>query len=350
MYTLPSSIIPFHIIIFLSLCQPRSILSLLVRLHALQAPKNDDAFWNAERCRGMEPSSTVFEQQHDVVNTQYVGNWHYNYRSRGMKTSTDDVIVAYMACASTSSSKDNISRYVDFGCGIGSTLLLVNYNLCPLESIGMEAQEQSFQLLQETIRTLPDTNTLKVIHVDLRKDGILEPLSVQLITANPPYAPLSSGTLCKDEQRRGARFEMRGGVEEYCNAAKRLLTKDGRFILSFWQQNHGDRRVRKAASNAGLKVFRTIDVYMGDASESVPHITVYELIHSAKSDEIHSSRCNVNNIEPEWLEPFSTVNPVTVDENGEELHELKFILNITKTHGQGYSSNYESIRKKLNMT
>ena len=132
MYTLPSSIIPFHIIIFLSLCQPRSILSLLVRLHALQAPKNDDAFWNAERCRGMEPSSTVFEQQHDVVNTQYVGNWHYNYRSRGMKTSTDDVIVAYMACASTSSSKDNISRYVDFGCGIGSTLLLVDYNLCPL--------------------------------------------------------------------------------------------------------------------------------------------------------------------------------------------------------------------------
>jgi hypothetical protein len=34
-----------------------------------------------------------------------------------------------------------------------------------------------------------------------------------LITANPPYAPLQSGTLCKDAQRRSARFELRGGVE-----------------------------------------------------------------------------------------------------------------------------------------
>jgi tRNA1(Val) A37 N6-methylase TrmN6 len=38
------------------------------------------------------------------------------------------------------------------------------------------------------------------------------------------------GTLCKDAQRRSARFELRGGIEDYLLTAQEMLAADGRFV------------------------------------------------------------------------------------------------------------------------
>ena len=351
----------FHLLCFIDLNSSEKVFSPLhrTRLDVIQnvdkyhAPTNDKEFWDPKRWRNLEPSSVMFGKRGDVVNKPYVGDWRYNYRLKGMKTSTDDIIVAYLACASSSSV--NISKYVDFGCGVGSTLLLVAHYLKPRESIGLEAQRQSFQLLQETIKNLPfstidENKVIEVLHTDLRHNDI-EPSSVQLITANPPYAPLTSGTLCKDSQRRSARFEIRGAVEDYMSAAKRLLTTDGRFILSFWLQNDGDQRVRKAAKQVGMKIVRSIDVLMGDVSVTIPHITIYELMHIeyAHNNVIQGDegKCTpvVNNFEPQWLEPLDYVE-IDKTDNGKE---DKFLLNITKTHGAGYSDKFQMIRRKLLM-
>ena len=115
-----------------------------------------------------------------------------------MKTSADDVLVAYISCLFSQSSKP-INRYIDLGCGIGSTLLLVAHELTPCHAIGIEAQEQSYQLARKSIDAINASSTassLTVVHRDLRDHG-MEPNSAQLITANPPYSPMLSGTLCQ---------------------------------------------------------------------------------------------------------------------------------------------------------
>ena len=52
-----------------------------------------------------------------------------------------------------------------------------------------------------------------------------------LITGNPPYLPISTGTILPtDQQRYESRFETRDGIEEYCLIASKLLSKNGETV------------------------------------------------------------------------------------------------------------------------
>lgn len=287
-----------------------------------QAPKNDAKFWKSERILLDEPTGSW---PNDATKCLYVGEWSYWYRKKGMQTSTDDVLVAFIAVypevddhffegimssldqpsllSGRKAAESGINRYVDLGCGLGSTLLLVSHILRPKEfSIGIEAQDESFRLLQRTLDELPgDAPNIIVAHEDIRalihnsnastskknddsssdnQYALQQILANQcdLITANPPYAPLQSGTLCKDAQRRSARFELRGGVEEYLLTVKALLSPTGRFVLAFWSRS--DDRVRKAVEAVGgLQIHRRYDVLMGESGRSDPHLSVYDIRH-----------------------------------------------------------------------
>ena len=52
-----------------------------------------------------------------------------------------------------------------------------------------------------------------------------------LITGTPPYFDPKAATPCADEQRRYAKFEMRGGIEAYAQAAARHLAPGGLFVV-----------------------------------------------------------------------------------------------------------------------
>jgi tRNA1(Val) A37 N6-methylase TrmN6 len=297
-----------------------------------QAPKSDLKFWKSDRILLDEPKGSW---PNDATNCLYVGDWSYWYRKKGMQTSTDDILVAFVATypeadehffegIATSSNQpillshrkaaeSGINRYVDLGCGVGSTLLLVTYILRPKEfSIGIEAQDESFRLLQRTLDELPsDSPNIKVAHADIRalvhnshastskesdesSEDNLSALKLMLagkcdlITANPPYAPLQSGTLCKDAQRRSARFELRGGVEEYLVTVKDLLSHTGRFVLAFWSRS--DDRVRKAVEAVGgLQIHRRFNILMGEAGRSDPHLSIYDIRHQPLLKESKST-------------------------------------------------------------
>lgn len=206
----------------------------------LQSSKKDFKFWNSNRILADEPKG--FPE--DAIKCPYVGDWSYYYRSKGMQTSTDDVMVAFVACFPQLSemvspfssliwsemklAELKVVHYVDLGCGVGSTLLLVSNTLKPLLSLGVEAQEQSACLLRRTLSELPDgAPNIDIIHKDLRdilKTVFLSNVNREnsnmnivkeessgfigfnnaesnyelhgncnLITANPPYAALQSG-------------------------------------------------------------------------------------------------------------------------------------------------------------
>ena len=241
----------------------------------LHRPLSDRSFWNPQQLLKDEPISVWPE---DAIQSPYVGHWKYWFRTKGMTSSTDDVIVSLLAVYPNFNvetlkhgEKQTCSKhfsYMDMGCGIGSSLLCVAHALRPHRSIGIEAQSQSVLLLQRTLDELPpdtDRPMITCLHQDLRQLSMDDYGSMwntfDLITANPPYAKLEEGTLPIDPQRRSARFELRGGIEEYMLTGRRLLKDDGRMIFSFWSRD--DERVIQAVAAAKLHIHRKIHIKMG---------------------------------------------------------------------------------------
>lgn len=419
------------------------ILSLLVSTRALIARvswKRCHRF-NAVDCASFKSRSKALHQSsvdvddvdhitlpEDARNIPFVGDWNYWYREKGMQTSSDDVLVAFVASLwyfelSSSSwqgsnlvmndndrsgvlrtdiewieclkylfenieerlpqvtsidrnigeshfikddddtRKAQVNVYVDLGCGVGSSLLLVSHTLRPAVSLGVEVQTQSAALASLSARAISRTadatspTRIAVIHADIRQlcsdrtqnspesitDSVNEDLlsrvvsdsdtvsydhlvesfkglalsdglcgRCDLLTANSPYLPLTDTTrsVPVDSQRRSARFEFHGGVEEYMRVARRLLSSArtgagvgaGRLVLSFWAKDAA--RVHAAAMAAGLRVRVRIDVLGGplpyendgtntsqatsttNNSGSLPYLSVFEVcLHAAANSD-----------------------------------------------------------------
>lgn len=165
------------------------------------------------------------------------------------------MLVAWLALRDAPPSAE--LRYADIGCGVGSVLFPVVRALRPVRAVGVEAQAQSVALSRRTVAELPaDAPAIEIVHGDLREvegDG-----SFDIVTGSPPYFPVGAGVLSPDAQRRACRFELRGGVEAYCDAGARLLAPEGRLHLVF--QTRWTDRVERAGRDAGLMMVRRVDV------------------------------------------------------------------------------------------
>lgn len=216
------------------------------------------------------PASSGVEWPADASSDALVGSWRIWQRRRGHRTSTDDLLTAWLAVATAGGP---VSRYADIGCGIGSVLLMTAHALRPGVCVGVEAQPQSVAMARRTVAELPDAPPIAIVEGDLR-DVDPEQLGgpFDLVTGSPPYLPMSTGIVSPDPQRAACRFELRGGVEGYCEAAARLLTPSGGFCLVF--QTTWDERVLAAGRAAGLHLTHRADVRTR-ATQAAPFLSVY---------------------------------------------------------------------------
>ena len=217
-----------------------------------------------------------------------------------MMTSTDDVFVSMSAIYGDSLSdiikqlNDNnnndhnhninntINKYIDLGTGIGSILLIVANKLRPNVSIGLEAQKISVSILQKTLSELPsDAPNISTHLIDIRyvlNDFPELYQSIDLLTGNPPYLPTTTGRFPKDQQRQEARFETRGGIEDYCLVASQLLSHNGKFVCSFPTKDFN--RVELAAKQSDLIITRRYDLLMGIPSRD---ISIFNMIKKSNN-------------------------------------------------------------------
>lgn len=176
-------------------------------------------------------------------------------RSKGHRYSVDDLLVAHLASTIAVAPR----RVLDLGCGIGSVLLMVGWALPEAQLVGVEAQQESIALAQRNVALNGFEARAKLFHLDLRDREQLDPLGeFDLVTATPPYLNPKAATPCSDAQRAYAKFEMRGGIEEYARAAARVLSRDGLFVACVSTAPEG--RAVAAFEQAGLHVRWTRDV------------------------------------------------------------------------------------------
>jgi tRNA1(Val) A37 N6-methylase TrmN6 len=167
-----------------------------------------------------------------------------------------------------------VERAVDIGCGIGSVLMMMAWRLQETRFIGVEAQDISVGLAGRSILFNGIEGRVEVRHGDLREPEMIPEGAVfDLVTGTPPYIPIGDGVMSQREQCGPCRFELRGGVEDYCLAAARLLAPGGRFVVC--QASAQRARVEAAAQGAGLHILRYREIVPREGRD--PLFTVFSM-------------------------------------------------------------------------
>jgi len=183
------------------------------------------------------------------------GSWRIAQRMAGHRHSVDDVLTAHYALCEPAAA--TATRVLDLGSGIGGVGLLALWGLGPAASLYcVEAQAISHRLLVANVAGNRLADRVVTRLGDLRELALCEQFG--LITGSPPYFPIGTGVLPADSQKAHARFELRGDIGDYAQAAARHLTPDGVFVFCFPspQRERACARVR----DAGLHVTGSCDV------------------------------------------------------------------------------------------
>lgn len=185
------------------------------------------------------------------------GDWHILQRVDGHRWSLDDLVVAWAALREVGERPPR--RAADLGCGIGSVLLMVAWRFPGAEVIGVEAQAVSVDLARRSIAWNDAEARCRVRLGDLRDPATMPEGAVfDLVTATPPYLPPGTANESSKIQWGPCHIEKRGGIEEYCRAAARLLAPGGVFVTSAGGRDRA--RVERGAAEAGLSLVRRLDV------------------------------------------------------------------------------------------
>lgn len=156
------------------------------------------------------------------------GDWRVFQKLRGNRWSLDDLVTAWIATRGLDPAAAR--RCLDLGCGIGSVLLMVAWRLPSAYCLGIEAQDVSMSLARRSIRYNGVEPRVRVAHGDFREVS-LDDGAFDLVTGTPPYFPPGTGVESSKVQCAPARFEHRGGVEDYARVAARALAAGGRFAM-----------------------------------------------------------------------------------------------------------------------
>jgi tRNA1Val (adenine37-N6)-methyltransferase len=184
------------------------------------------------------------------------GDWRILQRADGHRWSLDDLVTAWFAARDAAGSPPR--TLLDLGSGIGAVLMLLAWRLPALSAVGIEAQPMSVDLARRSLAWNGVDGRARVIEGDIREATVLAAGSrFDLVTGTPPYLRPGAATVSTRVQRGPCHVAYRGGIEDYCAAAARWMTADGRFVVC---EAAGLARVECAAVDAGLAIARRMDV------------------------------------------------------------------------------------------
>ncbi|KAI8614493.1 hypothetical protein BC830DRAFT_1127222 [Chytriomyces sp. MP71] len=260
---------------------PRVVRRGLVR--AFKPPPN----WE---CPGPAPSLSISEAGINMLRegemlTSLCGSWSIFQLLQGHRYTTDDLSTAAIAIQEYSVRKLPLpKRHIDIGCGLGSVLLFCRWYFSESlqQSLGVEAQEKHVELARKSIlvnmgeRESASHLVSEVRYGDLRDLGA-DPTSIllehevnvfDLVTGTPPYFPISNGTVPTVQGRGMCSFELRGGVETYCLAARQCLTRTSTARFVFVQTAIEVQRSEDAIWNlAQMRILERVDFYGVEGKE-----------------------------------------------------------------------------------
>jgi tRNA1(Val) A37 N6-methylase TrmN6 len=174
------------------------------------------------------------------------GDWRLFQKQRGHRWSLDDLVTAWIAVRGLEPAAP--LRALDLGCGLGSVLLMVAWTLPHATVTGIEAQPDRAAMGRRSIAYNGVEARCQIVDGDLRDVALDGPFD--LVTGTPPYFPRGTGPESAKTHAAAARFEHRGGVEDYLAVAARHVSATGRIAICSAALEHD--RVAAAVRSLGL--------------------------------------------------------------------------------------------------
>lgn len=206
------------------------------------------------------------------------GTWIYQLK-KGHRYSTDDLLVAWYG----STHSGRVEKVLDLGSGIGSVAQVVAWRFPFATFTTIEAQTVSYELSQKSVQLNGYAPRFRQILGDIRDDSLLQPSEkFDLILGSPPYWPETDGVVSEHPQKRACRFEVRGGVEAYCEAASKRLDLAGSFFIVF--PTIQEKRTLQAAKDHQLQCVRRKRIILKEGEDSL-----LSLYHFQKKDDLEAT-------------------------------------------------------------
>ena len=228
------------------------------------------------------------------------GDWRIFQKRRGHRWSLDDLLTAWTALRATRGC--TVEEALDLGCGIGSVLLMVAWSFPHARVTGIEAQAASAALARRSVAWNGAEDRVRVLDGDLRSETALpQGARFALITGTPPYFDEDEGVVSEVAQRGACRFELKGGVEDYCAAAAPRLAAGGAFVVCVAAAQRP--RVFAAAEALGLGVARWLTVVPKAGKEPLIGVAVLQRGPCACVEE----QLVVRTADGQWTDAFRSV-------------------------------------------
>ncbi len=230
------------------------------------------------------------------------GDFRIFQRTDGHRWSLDDLLTAWRALSWTTAREPR--RVLDLGCGIGSVLMMLAWKLEHAAVTGVEAQELSIGLARRSLAYNGLEDRVRVHHGDIRDPSLsLTDHPFEFITGTPPYFQTSDGVVSTMPQKGPCRFEVRGGVEAYAEAAARHLTPDGMFTVC--EDARQSARVEAALRGHHLAAVDRLDVIGREGK--APLFSVFRCMRGEFSDGYGVETLTVRDRHGQWTPDFSAV-------------------------------------------
>ena len=123
---------------------------------------------------------------------------------------------------------------IDLGSGVGviGLLLCARYPGCCVW--GIEIQERLFRFAEENRLENGLKERLRNVLGDYRRvEDLPAGIHFNSAVSNPPYRPIGTGRLNRDDERTVARHETSGGLSDVVNAARSVVKPGGRLFLIY---------------------------------------------------------------------------------------------------------------------
>jgi len=229
------------------------------------------------------------------------GNYVIYQPVTGQRYSTDDMLVAWLAVRELRANQLEVTSFLDLGCGLCSVPMIILWCCKNLHGIGIEHATSRLDCARQSLAANQLEDRFQVINGDLR--ALRLKTRFDFITSSPPYYEYREGPLSPDPDRARVRFETRGSIEDYFQAAAALAAFGARFITVY--PTRYKERVTAAAKGSGFAVQRSIDIIPREGKTAL--FTLFTCINDSSATNSRSEELIVRGRDQLFTPEFRSV-------------------------------------------
>ncbi|VFU18670.1 tRNA1(Val) (Adenine(37)-N6)-methyltransferase (modular protein) [anaerobic digester metagenome] len=166
---------------------------------------------------------TIRPREDETLDSLACSGLYVLQKKQGYRYSLD----AYLLAAFVDEATD--CEVVDVGSGSGVLSILLAA-VKGLRVTGVEIQDDMAEMSKRSIELAGLQSRVKIVHADIRE---YRGQQFDAVVTNPPYRPVSTGRISRDQGRAMARHEISLDLETLLKCSYELLKPGGRFYLVY---------------------------------------------------------------------------------------------------------------------